>query len=83
MQNLLCYFLNNSCIGKYHSFLILFVRHELEARASEGNIMEVYLEVAHQNESAYYLYKKNGFREVEHQNDKEEISKVIVMKYTV
>ncbi|WP_347216556.1 hypothetical protein [Chryseobacterium sp.] len=45
--------------------------------------MEVYLEVAHQNESAYYLYKKNGFREVEHQNDKEEISKVIVMKYTV
>ncbi|UHO36676.1 GNAT family N-acetyltransferase [Chryseobacterium capnotolerans] len=47
------------------------------------NVVEVYLEVAHQNETAYHLYKKNGFHEVEHQNDKEEISKVIVMKYTV
>lgn len=47
------------------------------------NVMEVYLEVARKNESAYYLYKKNGFHEVEYQNNKEEISKIIVMKYTV
>ncbi|WP_347216555.1 GNAT family N-acetyltransferase [Chryseobacterium sp.] len=47
------------------------------------NVMEVDLEVAHQNESAYYLYKKNGFYEVEDENSKNETSKVTVMKYTV
>ncbi|BAP31134.1 GNAT family acetyltransferase [Chryseobacterium sp. StRB126] len=47
------------------------------------NVTEVYLEVAHNNESAYHLYKKNGFNEIEPQNSGDEISKVTVMKYIV
>jgi ribosomal protein S18 acetylase RimI-like enzyme len=42
------------------------------------NITEVYLEVAHKNESAYHLYKKYGFNEIENT-----LSQATVMKYTI
>ncbi|WP_228425303.1 GNAT family N-acetyltransferase [Chryseobacterium jejuense] len=60
--------------------LIKAVIHEAKEKL---NVTEVYLEVAHNNESAYHLYKKNGFNEIEPQNSGNEISKVTIMKYTV
>ncbi|MGE8555374.1 MAG: GNAT family N-acetyltransferase [Chryseobacterium jejuense] len=60
--------------------LVQAVIHEAKEKL---NVTEVYLEVAHNNESAYHLYKKNGFYDTEDENNKDKISKVIVMKYTV
>lgn len=74
-------YVNKNFQGKnIGSGLVQAVIHEAKEKF---NITEVYLEVAHHNDSAYHLYKKNGFNEIEPQNSGEEISKVTVMKYTV
>lgn len=43
------------------------------------NIVEIFLEVNSKNDSAYHLYKKNGFKETDDENNRN----VITMKYPV
>lgn len=59
------------------------VQTVLNVAREKLGVTEIYLEVTHQNESAYHLYKKNGFKEVEDENSKDEVIKVTVMRYTI
>lgn len=74
-------YVNKNFQGKnIGSGLLQAVIHEAREKL---NVMEIYLEVAHQNESAYHLYKKNGFKEISNEDDRNKILEVIVMKYIV
>ena len=70
-------YVNKNFQGKnIGSELVQAVIHEAYEKF---NITEIFLEVAPNNQSAYQLYKKNGFKEIENAND----LSIIVMKYTV
>lgn len=62
------------------SSLLQSIIHEAKKRF---NIDEILLEVATDNHSAHFLYQKNGFKEICHENEVNEPSKVILMKYSV
>lgn len=58
------------------------VQAVIQEAKKKFTITEIALEVASKNYSAYQLYKKNGFKEVNDENDTN-ISDIVVMKYTI
>lgn len=58
------------------------VQSVIQEAKKKFTITEIALEVAPKNHSAYQLYKKNGFKEINDKNDTN-TSHIIVMKYIV